>query len=854
MATVAVAVKSGGGSLGEDGSRGAVKWAVENLMDKATHFVLVHVVPTINSIPTPSGDAIPIEKVDAHTVEIYMQDKIRACQEIFVPFKKLCRKKEVYTAVLECDNTASALLQYVSANGISSLVLGIRTNNFIPRKIKDSTVLRAVVKKAPETCKIYVVSKGKLIYNPGSSSSTGESSSRGGSSTQRDRISLRNSDLGSSNYAFSARSSESDLSQLNSMAIGQQTHPNHSGSPPEINHQSSGKSILEIDTVNECRSVASTKTKQSDAQAEAEELGLELNSGHYSSIVDCEVNDAATSGSDLSHLNSIATTEKGYPNHISSLQVRNHRNSGNTILRVEDEDECPSMAEVIVSVFPSAVTHVLWYTTEAQAEVEQLRKELMNTVGLYNRAFEDFVHAQNEVHFLSSECLEEERQVNAALRREEVYKKIAADEKRKHSEAMKEIEEARKLLAKEAYEKKIAERKAAQESWEKKKIMDALLSNDRRYKRYTRDEIERATDSFSEAKLIGEGSYGKVYRCFLDKTPVAVKVLHCSDACEKKKEFLTEIEVLCKLRHPHIVLLLGACPEIGCLVFEYMENGSLEDFISEKSRKHPLPWFVRFRIAFEVACGLAFLHNTKPDPIIHRDLKPGNIFLDRYYMSKIGDVGLAKLVSNVAPDNITAYSDSIIFGSLYYVDPEYHRTGTVRPKSDLYAFGIIVLQLLAAQHPDGLLLKFEAALSNGLLSDILDKSILDWPPAEVEELAHMALQCSRLRCRDRPDLENEVLPLLKRLANMADDTSRVQRNSIHPPNHYFCPILQVVMEDPYIAADGFTYERRAIKAWLKKHSSSPVTKVKLQHKVLIQNHTLRSAIEEWRSHAVSSSG
>ncbi|XP_058213613.1 U-box domain-containing protein 34-like isoform X2 [Rhododendron vialii] len=806
-------------------------------MDKATRFVLVHVVPTINSIPTPSGDAIPIEQVDAHTVNMYMQDQKRACQEIFVPFKKLCRRKKIETAVLECDNTASALLQYVSASGISSLVLGIRTTNFIPRKIKDSTVPRAVLKNAPETCKIYVVSKGKLLNNPGSSLSTGESSSRGGSSTHRERSSLRNSDLGSSIYAFSAVSSESDLSHLNSMAIGQLTHPNHSGSPPEINHQSLGNSILEIDSVNECRSVASTETKQSDLQADAEELGLELNSGRYSSTVDHEVNDTVTSSSDLSYLNSKATAEKRYPNHISSLQERNHRNSGNTILGVEQEDECPSMAE-----------------TETHAEVEQLRKELMNTVGLYNRAFEDFVHAQNEVHFLSSECLEEERQVNAALRREEVYKKIAADEKRKHLEAMKEIEEASKLLAKEAYEKKIAERKAAQESLEKKKIMDALLSNDRRYKRYTRDEIEKATDSFSEARLIGEGSYGKVYRCFLDKTPVAVKVLHCSDASEKKKEFLTEIEVLCKLRHPHIVLLLGACPEIGCLVFEYMENGSLEDFLSEKSSKHPLPWFVRFRIAFEVACGLAFLHNTKPDPIIHRDLKPGNIFLDRNYVSKIGDVGLAKLVSNVAPDNITAYSDSIIFGSLYYVDPEYHRTGTVRPKSDLYAFGIIVLQLLAAQHPDGLLLKFEAALSNGLLSDILDKSILDWPPAEVEELAHMALKCSRLRCRDRPDLENEVLPLLKRLADMADDTSRVQRNSIHPPNHYFCPILQVVMEDPYIAADGFTYERREIKAWLKKHSSSPVTKVRLKHKVLIQNHTLRSAIEDWRSQAASSSG
>ncbi|KAI8553438.1 hypothetical protein RHMOL_Rhmol05G0016000 [Rhododendron molle] len=188
------------------------------------------------------------------------------------------------------------------------------------------------------------------------------------------------------------------------------------------------------------------------------------------------------------------------------------------------------------------------------------------------------------------------------------------------------------------------------------------------------------------------------------------------------------------------------------------------------------------------------------------------------------------------------------------MDPEYQRTGTVRPKSDLYAFGIIVLQLLAAQPPNGLLFKFKNAISNGSLYDILDKSIPDWALAGTEEMAQMALKCSELRCRDRLDLETEVLPFLKKLADMEDGTLRIQRNSIQPPNHYSCPILQEVMEDPYIAADGFTYEHRAIKAWLERYGLSPVTKLRLQHKVLIQNHTLRSTIKDWRSRATSSSG
>ncbi|KAE9448810.1 hypothetical protein C3L33_19296, partial [Rhododendron williamsianum] len=812
--TVAVAVKGSGSGRGGNGSRRAVWWAVENLMPKADRFVLIHVVPRITSVPTPSGANIPIEQLDTHVVETFMKDAKVEFQKIFLPFKKLCKRKKIETLVLEGDNPASVLLKYVTDCGVSSLVLGSCTScflmSFMLKKLEDSIVPSAVLKNAPKACSIYIVSRQRLITNSVTPLSSGENSSRQWWFTCRGLSSLRIYKLNGGHRSSSVDCGVTDTASLVSdISRLSQRYPNHSGPFQERNHWNSGNSSREIE---------------------------ELVAGHYYSSVDDEVIDAVSSVSDLSHLNS-----QRYPNHSGSLQGINHRNSANSTIEIEALNECSSVASNDTK------------QSDVQAKVEQMRLELMNTHGMYNRAREDLVHTQKEVQYLSSKCLEEEKQVNAALQRERAYKKIAAEDKRKHLEAVEEIKIARKLLDKEASRKKIAERIAERESLEKKKIMDALLSNDRRYRRYTRDEIERATDSFSEAKMIGEGSYGKVYRCELDKTPVAVKVLR-SDASEKKKEFLTEIEVLSQLRHPHIVLLLGACPEIGCLVFEYMENGSLEDFVSDQSSRDPLPWFVRFRIAFEVACGLAFLHNSKPHPIIHRDLKPGNIFLDRNYVSKIGDVGLAKLVSDVTPDNITQYRDSTVFGTLHYVDPEYHRTGTARPKSDLYGFGIIVLQLLAAQHPDRLLSKFETALSNGCLSDILDISIPDWPFTEAEELAQMALRCSSLRCRDRPDLETEVLPLLKKLADMADVASRVQRNIIHSHNHFFCPILQEVMEDPYVAADGITYEHRAIKAWLERHSLSPVTKLRLEHKVIIQNHTLRSAIEDWRSHITSSFG
>ncbi|KAG9152361.1 hypothetical protein Leryth_016733 [Lithospermum erythrorhizon] len=385
-------------------------------------------------------------------------------------------------------------------------------------------------------------------------------------------------------------------------------------------------------------------------------------------------------------------------------------------------------------------------------------------------------------------------------------------------EAEKEVEMARKLLAKETYERQMAELNALKESIEKHKLVDELFIRDGRYRKYSKDEIESATEFFSEARMIGEGGYGTIYRCNLDHTPVAVKVLH-PDGSDKKEEFLKEVEVLGQLRHPHIVLLIGACPDNRCLIYEYMENGNLDDHIFQRDGRAPLPWFSRLRIIVEVACGLAYLHNLKPHPIIHRDLKP---------------------------DDVTEYQNSILAGTLPYMDPEYLRTGTVRPKSDLFAFGITILQLLSAHGPNGLILKFEDALKNNRLIDVLDNTVVDWPSAETKELAQIALRCTNLQCRDRPDLETEVMPVLRRLADIADVSAKTNRNRLDAPSHFFCPILLEIMDDPHIASDGFTYDHVAIHTWLDRHDISPVTKQKFQHKMLIPNNNLHSAIQQWR--------
>ncbi|XP_049412996.1 U-box domain-containing protein 34-like isoform X1 [Solanum stenotomum] len=730
MVNVAVAVKSAEGR----GSQRAVRWAIEKLLPKAHRFFLIHVIPTVTAIPTPSGENIPVNELDDNVVEMYIEDMRANCEEMFIPFKTLCKRKSVETVVLEGDNPATVLLKYVAQAGINSLVLGSSSPSYFGRKQKDGDVPSAILKHAPESFDVYVVLSNGLVKN-----------------------------------------------SLNPLLSTE----------------------TELHTINQQESIVSCASM--------------------------DFHSRASSLADFTHLNPPAFLHGSTSNHISPQQRY-----------IQNLEESAAGLEAVKSSHFSTYSEHL----DIQVEMGRLHLELRNTITLYNQTCEHLIHAQNKVQLLSLKCCEETRRVNAAKEREESLRKTAAELKKKHVEIEKEVEIARKLLAEEACERQIAELKALQQSLEKQKVVDALLSCDGRYRRLTREEIQVATDSFSESKIIGEGGYGKVYKGNLDHTPVAIKVLH-PNASLKKEEFLKEVEVLSQLHHPHIVLLLGASPGNGCLVYEYMENGSLEDHIFP-GKNRPLPWFVRFRILFEVACALAFLHNSNPDPIVHRDLKPGNILLDKNYVSKIGDVGLAKIMSDIVPESITEYRNSILAGTFAYMDPEYLRTGTLRPKSDLYAFGIITLQLLAACHPNGLIMKFEEAIDTNSLADVLDKSVIDWPLIEAEELSKMALQCCKLRCRDRPDLETEVLPLLKKLFEFAEMHVRVQGN-LRAPSQYFCPILQEVMEEPHIAADGFTYEHRAIKAWVDRHNVSPVTKHILQHKMLTPNHTLHLAIQDWRS-------
>ncbi|RAL51019.1 hypothetical protein DM860_005375 [Cuscuta australis] len=420
---------------------------------------------------------------------------------------------------------------------------------------------------------------------------------------------------------------------------------------------------------------------------------------------------------------------------------------------------------------------------DVEAEMRRLKLELQKTMDLYSTACKEALTAQQKAAELQRWRVEEERKLEEARLIEEAEEasKMAA-----HIEKSKSSLSPRSKRA-----------EGENEDGENRMVMPL------RYRRYSIDDIEEATEYFSESRKIGEGGYGPVFKCYLDHTVVAVKVLR-PDAAQGRAQFQQEVEVLSCMRHPNMVLLLGACPEYGCLVYEYMANGSLEDRLMRRGNRPALSWQVRFRIAAEIGTGLLFLHQTKPEPIVHRDLKPANILLDQYYVSKIGDVGLSRLVPPSVAEGVTQLRMTSAAGTFCYIDPEYQQTGMLGVKSDVYSFGIVLLQLLTGKPAMGISHVVGRAIENGTFSEMLDPVVVDWPFEEALVMAKLALQCAELRRKDRPDLGKEVMPELRRLRELADESiSQFLLNgcAVSSPSHSQASMTQEVLSNSQVHSE-----------------------------------------------------
>lgn len=252
-----------------------------------------------------------------------------------------------------------------------------------------------------------------------------------------------------------------------------------------------------------------------------------------------------------------------------------------------------------------------------------------------------------------------------------------------------------------------------------------------------------------------------------------------------------QVEILSRVRHPNLLTLIGSCVESRSLVYEYLNNGSLESHLARKD-KTPLPWQIRISIAADICSAVIFLHSSEPC-IIHGNLKPSKVLLDANFVGKLSDTGIPCLVQRSVDSAVTTTLCKNPNESMAYVDPEYLVTGKFTPESDVYSFGIILLQLLTGRPLLALVRDMKCALEKDNLKAVLDSSAGDWPVYHTKQLAYLALRCCEKTWLNRPDLVSEIWSVLEPFRttciNMPPYLTSKKPN--HAPPHFVCPILQV---------------------------------------------------------------
>ncbi|GFY86943.1 malectin/receptor-like protein kinase family protein [Actinidia rufa] len=317
------------------------------------------------------------------------------------------------------------------------------------------------------------------------------------------------------------------------------------------------------------------------------------------------------------------------------------------------------------------------------------------------------------------------------------------------------------------------------------------LPSERLCRRFSLAEILSVTNNFDDELVVGRGGFGKVYKALIDggETSVAIKRLNLKSR-QGADEFWTEIEMLSNLRHTHLVSLIGYCDERSemILVYEYMEYGTLADHLykintdgSVTSLCH-LSWEQRVRICIGAARGLDYLHTGTRHGIIHRDVKSTNILLDEEWVSKISDLGLCKTGST---SHSRSHVSTEVKGTLGYLDPEYFLTRRLTKKSDVYAFGVVMLEVLCGrpavvsgidEDQRSLVLWAQQCMKEKTLDLIIHPILREQiMPKRLMMFAEVAIKCLHSRPNERPTMANILVSLECALASndASDDQCRV---------------------------------------------------------------------------------
>ncbi|QHO27067.1 uncharacterized protein DS421_7g204780 [Arachis hypogaea] len=291
---------------------------------------------------------------------------------------------------------------------------------------------------------------------------------------------------------------------------------------------------------------------------------------------------------------------------------------------------------------------------------------------------------------------------------------------------------------------------------------------------FSYQELAKATNNFSSDNKIGQGGFGAVYFAELRGQKAAIKKMDV----QASTEFLSELKVLTHVHHLNLVRLIGYCVEGSLfLVYEYIENGNLGQYLHGTGRE-PLAWLTRVQIALDSARGLEYIHEHTVPVYIHRDVKPANILIDKDFRGKVADFGLTKL--REVGSSLSLHTRLV--GTFGYMPPEYAQYGDVSPKVDVYAFGVVLYELISAKNAvlktgetvaessKGLVTLFEEALNKNDPSKAIRKLVdprlgENYPIDSVLKVAELGRACTRDNPLLRPSMRSVVVALMTLLAS-----------------------------------------------------------------------------------------
>ncbi|XP_010422278.1 PREDICTED: cysteine-rich receptor-like protein kinase 40 isoform X2 [Camelina sativa] len=272
--------------------------------------------------------------------------------------------------------------------------------------------------------------------------------------------------------------------------------------------------------------------------------------------------------------------------------------------------------------------------------------------------------------------------------------------------------------------------------------------------------ILMATNDFSSENTIGQGGFGTVYKgTFPNGQEVAAKRLKKGSG-QGDMEFKNEVSLLTRLQHKNLVKLLGFCNEGDevILVYEFVPNSSLDNFIFDEEKRSLLTWEMRFRIIEGIARGLLYLHEDSQLKIIHRDLKASNILLDAEMNPKVADFGTARLFDT----DVTRAETKRIAGTRGYMAPEYLNHGEISAKSDVYSFGVMLLEMISGERNktskgEGLAAFAWKRWVDGKAEVIIDPFLIENPRNEIIKLIQIGLLCVQENAAKRPTMSSVII-------------------------------------------------------------------------------------------------